>query len=98
MKIDFDKVKVGRVFVKTDVFKANPWSNCQPKTRVEDGIAYEEMIVKVTSATDRGDYLYVGYVPTLNDFGRCQFGYTRLEKNDKHWYGTKGFEAYYNYE
>ena len=77
-------------YLITDKMKATPTSQYQPDTIVEGEFAYRSFKVKVTSISDRGDYLYIGYRPLDSRHGA--FGYTRLYKDKQPEFGTIGFE------
>lgn len=85
-------IEIGHEYVMTSASKANSVSAFQPKTIVEDGIAYQTTQIKVTSVKDSGEYFYIGYVPTRDDAGRCKFGYARIYKEGDRPYGVVKFE------
>ena len=59
-------------------------------SEVEGEFEYRSFKVRVTSISDRGDYLYIGYRPLDSRHGA--FGYTRLYKDKQPEFGTIGFE------
>lgn len=79
-------------YLMTNKMKATPTSQYQPDTVVEGDFEYRSFKVRVTSISDRGDYLYVGYRPLDSRHGL--FGYTRLykDKEKQPEFGTIGFE------
>lgn len=93
-RIDYDDIKVGGCFIKIDVMGAKPLSKYQPCVTVIDDKEYEVYdYVEVRNVEDRGDYLYVGYVPKGKCCFVCAFGYTRIYKQgkDPYEFGCKTF-------
>lgn len=50
--------------------------------KIAGGKIYNECFVKIHSVEDRGDYLYVGYIPYGKDKDRFKFGYSRFYKEN----------------
>lgn len=78
------------IYLITNKMKATPVSQYQPDTVVEGEFEYRSFKARVTSISDRGDYLYIGYRPLDSRHGA--FGYTRLYKANQPEFGTIGFE------
>lgn len=84
---------IKRNFKMIDCHKANRTSEFNRRvTKIEDGKAYEETFVQITSIDDRGEYWYIGYKPVGMHAGACGFGFTRLYKDITPEYGTLAFE------
>jgi hypothetical protein len=84
---------IRRNFKMIDCYKENRASKFdRTVVRIEDGKAYSETFVQITSIDDRGDYWYIGYKPVGMHAGTCGFGYTRYYKDFTPEYGTLAFE------
>lgn len=93
MRIDFEKLEVGKTFKMTTVTRSNKCSIYQPNTTVASGKATQTMMVMLDWMEDRGEYLYIGYHPVGKDSHLCGFGATRLYHGEPKEFGVVGFEA-----